>query len=58
MKIAVRNDVGETLSTVELEPKMFSTGSRGLFKTFKVEEGGKRYQGQVQLIEIGSKPGK
>ena len=36
--------------------KQFKTGSRGYFGTGKVEIDGKRYQCQVQLVEIGSKP--
>ncbi len=36
--------------------KAFKTGSRGYFGMGKVEFNGKRYQVQVQLVEIGSKP--
>ena len=36
--------------------KVFSTGSRGFFGTGKIQIGEKRYQVQVQLVEIGSKP--
>jgi hypothetical protein len=36
-------------------PKDFKTGSKGYFTSGKVEVEGKRYQVQVQLVEIGSK---
>lgn len=36
--------------------KLFKTGSRGFFGMGKIQIGEKRYQVQVQLVEIGSKP--
>ena len=36
--------------------KLFKTGSRGYFGMAKIQIGEKRYQVQVQLVEIGSKP--
>jgi len=36
--------------------KEFKTGSKGFFGTAKIQIGEKRYQVQVQLVEIGSKP--
>jgi hypothetical protein len=42
-----------TLVAVE---KLFKTGSRGYFGMDKILIGEKRYQVQVQLVEIGSKP--
>jgi hypothetical protein len=38
------------------DEKLFKTGSRGFFGTGKIQIGEKRYQVQVQLVEIGSKP--
>lgn len=38
------------------EPKNFKTGSRGFYGMGKISIGEKRYQVQVQLVEIGSKP--
>ena len=38
------------------EAKVFKTGSRGFFGMGKIQIGEKRYQVQVQLVEIGSKP--
>jgi hypothetical protein len=39
-----------------VEEKEFKTGSRGFFGMGKIKIGEKRYQVQVQLVEIGSKP--
>jgi hypothetical protein len=36
--------------------KVFKTGSKGYFGMGKIQIGEKRYQVQVQLVEIGSKP--
>lgn len=36
--------------------KVFSTGSRGFYANGKLVIGGKAYQVNVQLVEIGSKP--
>lgn len=36
--------------------KTFKTGSKGYFGVGKIQLGAKRYQVQVQLVEIGSKP--
>ena len=36
--------------------KVFKTGSRGFFGMGKMQIEDKRYQVQVQLVEIGSKP--
>jgi hypothetical protein len=36
--------------------KVFKTGSKGYFGMGKIQIGEKRYQVQVQIVEIGSKP--
>jgi hypothetical protein len=36
--------------------KVFKTGSRGFFGMSKFALGEKRYQVQIQMVEIGSKP--
>jgi hypothetical protein len=36
--------------------KTFSTGSKGFFGSGKLVIDGKKYQTQVQMVEIGSKP--
>lgn len=46
------NVAGELLAT----EKVFRTGSRGLFAQGKVVIEGRRYQAQVQLVQIGSRP--
>ncbi len=52
----LKTDTGQTLVTVALPPKQFKTGSRGFYNNTKLEIDGKRYQVQIQLVEIGSKP--
>lgn len=57
MKVSFKSDMGETLITAELNPKTFSTGSRGEHGNFKVNNNGKRYQVNINAVEIHSKPG-
>jgi hypothetical protein len=52
----LKNDKGEPLSVLTVAPKEFKTGSKGFYANTKVEIDGKRYQVQIQLVEIGSKP--
>ncbi len=51
----IKSDGGQLLSVLSIPPKEFRTGSKGYYANQKVEIGGKRYQVQVQLVEIGSK---
>ena len=53
VEIKERETVVGILTAAE---KVFSTGSRGFFGTSKIQIGEKRYQVQVQIVEIGSKP--
>lgn len=55
MIILIKSDEGETLGRLLADPKTFSSGSRGYHGQGKLEIGGKKYQAQVQLVEIGSK---
>jgi hypothetical protein len=51
-------DVNQALVTMiksDLEPKEFSTGSRGFHATGKITVDGIRYQAQAQAVLIGSK---
>ena len=48
---------GNMVGALVANSKQFKTGSRGFFGTGKIEMGGKRYQAQIQLVEIGSKAG-
>lgn len=54
----IKSDNGQMLTTLPVMPKQFSTGSQGYYANQKVEIGGKRYQVQIQLVEIGSKKAK
>lgn len=51
----LKNETGQTLGLISLPPKLFKTGSRGFYGNTKMEFDGKRYQVQIQLVEIGSK---
>jgi hypothetical protein len=51
----LKTDAGQLVSILTLPPKEFKTGSRGFYGNGKVELDGKRYQVQIQLVEIGSK---
>lgn len=58
MKIIVKFETedGTSIGQIEANQKDFKTGSRGFHGQGKVELQGKRYQTQVQMVEIGSKP--
>jgi len=47
---------GKVVGELSAAEKLFKTGSRGFFGMGKIQIGEKRYQVQVQLVEIGSKP--
>ncbi|MCL5263877.1 MAG: hypothetical protein M1343_01560 [Chloroflexi bacterium] len=51
----LKNEDGQTLGKLVANEKTFASGSRGFFGQGKIEIDGKRYQAQVQLVEIGSK---
>jgi len=53
----LKSDDGKTLGTLTVAAKCFKTGSRGFYANTKIEIDGKRYQTQIQLVEIGSKAG-
>jgi len=48
-------DSGESVTVLSVPQKEFKTGSRGFFGSTKAEINGKRYQIQIQIVEIGSK---
>ena len=48
-------DNGESVAVLSVPQKEFKTGSRGFFGSSKAEINGKRYQVQIQIVEIGSK---
>jgi len=47
--------IGEKQNFI-LDKKDFKTGSRGYYGVGKMVAGGKKYQINVQIVEIGSKP--
>lgn len=51
----LKSEDGKPLGVLTVAPKNFKTGSRGFYANGKVEIEGKRYQMQIQLVEIGSK---
>lgn len=51
----IKSDTGQLIALMTVPPKEFKTGSRGFFASGKTEIEGKRYQVQIQLVEIGSK---
>lgn len=53
--IAELKSEGKLIATLTAQPKEFKTGSRGFHGQGKIEIEGKRYQAQIQLVEIGSK---
>lgn len=52
----LKTNTGELLSVLTVPPKEFKTGSKGFYANTKTEIEGKRYQVQIQIVEIGSKP--
>ncbi len=51
----LKSDGGQMLTVLSVAPKDFKTGSRGYYANQKMEIDGKRYQVQIQMVEIGSK---
>lgn len=51
----LKTDDGKTIAILTAPPKEFKTGSRGYYGSTKAEIDGKRYQVQIQIVEIGSK---
>jgi len=57
VRITIQDEQGQIVGVLEAEPKRFKTGSKGFFGTGKMSLDGKRYQTQVQMVEVGSKNG-
>lgn len=53
--VELKSANNQTISVLSVLPKEFKTGSRGYYANQKVEIDGKRYQVQIQMVEIGSK---
>ena len=55
ISVEIKQD-NQAVGTITAAEKVFKTGSRGFFGFGKIQIDEKRYQVQVQLVEIGSKP--
>ena len=51
----IKTSEGQVLAVMALPIKEFKTGSKGYYANGKIEIEGKRYQAQIQIVEIGSK---
>ncbi len=51
----IKSGDGNVLNVMTLPPKEFKTGSKGFYANAKMDLDGKRYQVQIQMVEIGSK---
>lgn len=56
MLVEIKDSKGNVVGVVYVNPKVFSTGSRGFYGNGKIVIDNKRYQANIQLVEIGSKP--
>ena len=54
----IKDAAGNQVCVLSLPEKDFKTGSKGYFGMGKASIGEKRYQLQVQMVEIGSKNNK
>jgi hypothetical protein len=55
IEVTLKDGTGRVIGVMAAVEKQFKTGSRGFYASGKTEIDGKRYQTQVQLVEIGSK---
>jgi len=55
LDVIIKDEHGETVGKLVLNPKQFKTGSTGFYANAKMTIDGKSYQAQCQLVEIGSK---
>lgn len=53
--VEIKTAEGQTVALLTVDAKQFKTGSRGYHGQAKIDFDGKRYQTQVQMVEIGSK---
>lgn len=53
--VEIKTAEGQTVALLTVDAKNFKTGSRGYHGQGKIDFDGKRYQTQVQMVEIGSK---
>jgi len=55
MKATIQDDAGQLLGVLTADPKAFKSGNKGYFGVGKLNANGKRYQAQLQLVEIKPK---
>lgn len=55
LQAELKRSDGTLIAVFALPAKQFKTGSRGFYANGKAEIDGKRYQVQIQVVEIGSK---
>jgi hypothetical protein len=55
IEVTLKDGTGRVVGVMVASEKQFKTGSRGFYANGKVDFDGKRYQTQIQLVEIGSK---
>jgi hypothetical protein len=55
IQVEIKQDE-KMLGAFTASEKIFKTGSKGFFGISKIAMGEKRYQVQIQMVEIGSKP--
>ena len=56
LDVIIKDENGEVQAKFIVQPKVFSTGSKGFFGTGRISISGVSFQAQCQLIELGSKP--
>ncbi len=53
--VEMKDETDRIIGNITALPKDFKTGSKGFYAQGKMEVDGKRYQVQIQMVEIGSK---
>ena len=56
LKCTITDMNGQEVASFQLNPKTFSTGSRGFGANQKVNLFGKKHQLGMNVVEVGSKP--
>jgi hypothetical protein len=55
LTVEIKDEKGNIVGIMTLDPKIFSTGSVGFHGSGKVAVAGEKYQANFMLIKIGSK---
>lgn len=56
IRVTLHDENGAPVAVDALEATDFKSGSKGFRGNFKAAIDGKRYQANINLVEIGSKP--